>query len=214
MKHLVIIGAHGFGREMYSSAMESIGYGTEFDIKGYLDGRKELLDGYEGYPPIIGSVETYEPDKDDVFVCALGDVRYKVKYAKMILEKGGEFITLIHKSAYISKNVKIGKGCLILADTRIQCDATIGNYVTIQPKAVIGHDAVVEDWCMINALADCGGFSHMEEGATLHTCSFLLPNKRIGAYAVVGACSLAARNVKPGTVVLGVPAKELALPQM
>ena len=214
MKHLIIIGARGFGREIYNSATESIGYGTEFDIKGYLDEKTDALDGYEGYPPIISSVEAYEPSKGDVFVCALGDVKYKIKYAQMILEKGGEFITLIHKSAYISKNVKIGNGCLILADVRIQCDAIVGNFVTIQPKAILGHDSVVEDWCMINALADCGGASHMEEGATLHTCSFLLPKKRIGAYAVVGACSLAARNVKPGTVVLGVPAKELALPKM
>ena len=214
MKNLLIIGARGFGREMFNSATESHGYGAEFAIKGFLDDKTDALDGFEGYPPIIGTVEGYDPQEDDVFICALGDVHYKVKYTKMMLEKGGEFITLIHKSAYVSKNVKIGKGCLILADTRIQCDATIGNYVTIQPKAVIGHDAVVEDWCMINALADCGGASHMEEGATLHTCSFLLPKKRIGAYAVVGACSLAARNVKPGTVVLGVPAKELALPKM
>ena len=213
MKHLLIIGARGFGREIYNSATESIGYGTEFDIEGFLDEKADALDGFEGYPRIVSSVEAYEPHPDDVFVCALGDVKYKIKYVQMILEKGGEFITLIHNSAYISKNVKIGKGCLILADSRIHCDVTIGNYVTIQPKAVIGHDVVIEDWCMINALADCGGFSHMEEGATLHTCSFLLPKKRIGAYAVVGACSLAARNVKPGTVVLGVPAKELALPK-
>lgn len=214
MKHLLIIGARGFGREIFNSATESIGYGTDFDIKGYLDEKSDALDGYEGYPPIISSVEAYEPSKDDVFVCALGEVKYKIKYAQMILDKGGEFITLIHKTAYVSKNVKIGKGCIILADVRIQCDASVGNFVTIQPKAILGHDSVVEDWCMINALADCGGFSHMEEGATLHTCSFLLPKKRIGAYAVVGACSLAARNVKPGTVVLGVPAKELALPKM
>ncbi len=214
MKHLLIIGARGFGREIYNSALESIGYGVEFDVKGFLDEKADALDGFEGYPQIIGPVETYVPQEDDVFVCALGDVKYKIKYSCMILDKGGEFITLIHQSAYISRNVKIGKGCLILADSRIHCDVTIGNYVTIQPKAVIGHDVVVEDWCMINAFADCGGMAYMEEGATLHTHSFLLPKKRIGAYAVLGACSLATRNVKPGTVVVGVPAKELPLPKM
>lgn len=214
MKHLIIIGARGFGREIYNSAIESIGYGVEFDIKGYLDDKANALEGYEGYPAIIGTVEEYTPCEGDVFVCALGDVKWKKYYTELMLAKGGQFMSLIHKSAYISKNVKIGNDCLILADTRIHCDVTIGNHVTIQPKAIIGHDVVIEDWCLINALADCGGFSHMEEGATIHTTSFLLPKKRMGAYSVLGAGSVAARNVKPGTVVMGVPAKEMILPKM
>lgn len=53
MKNLLIIGARGFGREIYNLALESIGYGTEFTIKGFLDDKKEVLDGYDGYPSII-----------------------------------------------------------------------------------------------------------------------------------------------------------------
>lgn len=214
MKHLLIIGARGFGREVYNYAVESIGYGTEFDVKGFLDGKSDALEGYADYPAILSSVEDYAIQPDDVFVCALGEVKWKKYYAEIILQKGGEFINLIHKSAVVSKNVKMGKGCLILADARIQCDVKMGSYVTVQPRAVVGHDVVIEDWCMINAFADCGGASYLEEGATLHTHSFIIPKKRVGAYAVVGACSFATRNVKPNTVVLGVPAKELALPKI
>jgi len=214
MKHLIIIGARGFGREIYNSATESIGYGEEFDIRGFLDDKKDALDGKAGYPQILDSVENYAIQEDDVFVCALGDVRYKVKYTKMMLDKGGEFMTLIHKTAYISKNVEIGKGCLILADSRIHCDVKVGNYVTIQPKATIGHDTIIEDWCMIGTLTCCGGVSYIEEGATMHLCSVVSPNKRLGSYSVLGACSFAARNVKSGTVVIGVPAKELIIPKI
>ena len=35
MKYLVIVGAGGFGREMFGAAREAVGYGTEFDIKGF-----------------------------------------------------------------------------------------------------------------------------------------------------------------------------------
>lgn len=214
MKHLIIIGARGFGREVYCSACESVGYGVEFDIKGYLDDKADALDGYNDYPPILGAVETYAIEPDDVFVCALGEVKWKKHYSQLILDKGGEFITLIHKTAYVGKNTTIGKGCLLLAGCRLHCDVTVGNYVTIQPYAILGHDVTVADWCLINAFADCGGFSRMEEGATLHTTSFLLPKKKMGAYSTLGAGSVAVRNVKEGTVVLGVPAKELLLPKM
>ena len=38
MKHLVIIGVGGFGREVFCHAKGSMGYGIDWDIKGFLDG--------------------------------------------------------------------------------------------------------------------------------------------------------------------------------
>ena len=90
MKHLLIIGARGYGREVYNYALKSIGYGIDFDIKGYLDDNANALDGYEGYPPILSSVEKYEIQKNDVFLCALGEVKWKQHYVQIILEKGGK----------------------------------------------------------------------------------------------------------------------------
>lgn len=52
MKHLLIIGARGFGREIYNLAINSIGYQEEFDIKGYLDNKLDALCDYKNYPPI------------------------------------------------------------------------------------------------------------------------------------------------------------------
>lgn len=77
MKKLIIIGARGFGREVFSLATRSIGYNEEFSIKGFLDSKSDVLDEFENYPPIIGSVEDYEIQEDDVFVCALGSVKWK-----------------------------------------------------------------------------------------------------------------------------------------
>ena len=77
MKNLLIIGARGFGREIYNSALESIGYNDSFIVKGFLDDKVNALDGYDGYPPIVDSVEHYQLAKDDVFICALGEVFYK-----------------------------------------------------------------------------------------------------------------------------------------
>ena len=74
MKNLLIIGARGFGREVYSLAKEAQGYHKEFVVKGFLDDKADALNGMGNYPPIIDSVEHYLPEEDDVFVCALGDV--------------------------------------------------------------------------------------------------------------------------------------------
>ena len=37
MKHLIIVGAGGMGRSMYLHAQNCIGYGTIFDVKGFLE---------------------------------------------------------------------------------------------------------------------------------------------------------------------------------
>lgn len=214
MKNLIIIGARGYGRGTYDIALSMTEYGSEFVVKGYLDDKEDALNNFSGYPPILSSVEDYQIEKDDVFICALGDVKYKKKYINIILAKGGEFFTLVHSAASIGKNVKIGKGCIIGAGSFIDCDAVIGDFVNIQMNAVIGHDSIIGDWSMIDCFAFTGGFARIGEGVTLHTRATIIPKLEVGDYAVVNACSLCIRKVKPNSVMLGNPAKELLIPQV
>ena len=61
MKKLIIIGAGGMGRTLYDMAQESIGYKTEFVIKGFIDDNVNALDGFIDniYPSIIGKISSY-----------------------------------------------------------------------------------------------------------------------------------------------------------
>jgi len=212
MKHLIILGAGGFGREVFCSATESVGFGTEFDVKGFLDPDKDKLNGFIGYPPILGVEDSYSIEINDVFVCAFGNINIKRSCCEKVLSRGGTFMTLIHKTAYISRNVRIGNGCIILAGARIHCDVTIGDFVVVQPYAIIGHDVKIGKWSHINALADCGGASVIGEGVTLHTTCFVIPGAVVEDYATVGAGSVTLRKVKAGTTVYGVPAKPILVP--
>ncbi|MDY4525398.1 MAG: acetyltransferase [Treponema sp.] len=209
MKQLIIIGARGFGREIYNLAIETKEYKNEYEVKGFLDDKQDALAGYKGYPPIISSVEDYVIQEDDVFICALGDVNYKRKYVEIILNKGGDFITLIHPTAHIGMNTKIGKGCIILQNVHISCDIEIGDFVSIQPFSAVGHDVKIKDWCHLNAYSFFGGYVEVEEMATVQTGGIIVPHKKIGRNAVLGAGSVAIKNVKEGSTVFGVPAKNL-----
>ena len=61
MKNLVIIGAGGMGRTIFDVARESIGYGIEYTIKGFIDDNLSALDGFEDYPPMLGTISHYCP---------------------------------------------------------------------------------------------------------------------------------------------------------
>lgn len=209
MKNLIIIGARGFGREVYNLATETNGYGVDFIVKGFLDDDFKVLIGYEGYPQILSEVETYIVESDDVFICALGDVKYKRKYTQLILEKGGHFISLVHPSASISKNTKIGIGCIVCRNVEISCDVKIGDFVTLLFSAVCGHDVEIGDWSHIGCHAMCAGFVRVGSMATIHTGAIIHPRKEVGCNATVGAGSVVIRKVKEHVTVFGIPAIEI-----
>lgn len=209
MRDLLIIGARGYGREVYSLALSSAGWGTRFVVKGFLDDKTDALDSFEGYPPILSSVESYEVQANDIFVCALGDVRYKTKYAQMILNKGGEFTTLIHSTAFIDPMSTIGKGCLIGAFTYVACGVVIDDFATIQHHVTFGHDVHVSKWCQINSQSFMGGWVEVAERATIHTGAKVLPNLSVGQGAIVGAGAVVTKPIDNETTVIGVPARTL-----
>ena len=64
MKQLIIIGAGGMGRVMYDMARESIGYQTQYTIKGYIDDNIHSLDSFNNFPPILGTIAEYIPQID------------------------------------------------------------------------------------------------------------------------------------------------------
>lgn len=207
MKKLYIIGARGFGREIFEIFQEC--HFPDIRCIGFLDNKSDALSQYSGYPPIVSSVEDFVPKGDDVFICALGDVRYKKKYVDIILEKGGKFINLIHPTAYISPNAKLGTGCIVCAYTRISCDVNVGNYNTFQPFCAVGHDVKIGDFCHFNTYSFLGGFVSIDNETTLHTGAIIHPHKSVGRNCIVGAGSVVIKNVGHYTTVYGNPAKKL-----
>lgn len=209
MKDLLIIGARGFGREVFFTSVESEGYGTEFTVKGFLDNNSHALDEFEGYPPIIDSVENYMPRKNDLFITALGDVQAKKKYSTIILNKGGEFYSLIHKNAILHTSVTIGKGCLIMRNVTISCDVKIGDHVSLMSQSLIGHDVQIGSWSHLSPFVFMGGRCVTEENVQLYARATILADIQIGKNSTVGAGSVVLKNVEEHTTVFGNPAKNI-----
>lgn len=209
MKNLLIIGARGWGREVYDIATACREAGADFTVKGFLDDKSDALDGYDNYPPIVGPVETYAIQKNDVFICALGDVNYKKRYSEMILNKGGEFISLVHPTAIIGTNARVGKGCVVGAYANLSNDTAIGDFVTISIRAGMGHDSMIGNYSHIGGNSCISGFVTIGEKVTLHPGSVIVPHRKIGDNAIIGTGSVVLGNVKAGATVFGNPAKKI-----
>lgn len=208
MKHLIIIGAGGMGRTFYSNALESVGYGEVFDVKGFIDDNINALDGFPNYPPLISSIKDYHPQADDVFVSSIGGASRR-PCMEEIIARGGEFIELIHQTARIYTNAKLGKGNFVGAYTVIGNDAVVGDYNMIQAYTVIGHDAHIGSWNRIDTHVTCVGGTIVEDDVNIHTGAVISHNVKVESGAHVGACSFVIKKVKAGTTVMGNPAKKL-----
>ena len=182
----------------------------EIEVKGFLDDKADALDGLDGeWPPIIGSVETYDIKEDDVFFCALGDSHWRKHYADIINGKGGHFINIIHKTALVSPNASIGTGCIIGPYSIISTNVKVGNHVMIQAYDDFGHDSEIGDYASIESYVFLGGYARVGELATMHTKSSIIPHKSIGKGCVVGFGSVVMRNFKNGVHVFGNPATKI-----
>lgn len=207
MKNLIIIGARGFGREVYIWATLNADYRVKWDIKGFLDDDEKALDDLPYPVPILSSVEEYVIQSEDVFICALGSTEHKKKYAEIISNQGGEFINLIHPSVIITGYLNIGQGVIISANCMISTDCTIKDFVSIQPFSILGHDVKVGKWCHLGAYSFVGGKTVIQEGVTVHTRATIIPGLLIEGEAVIGVGSVVLKNVPSRVTVFGNPAR-------
>ncbi|MGE9935865.1 acetyltransferase [Butyricimonas virosa] len=209
MKHLIIIGGGGMGRSVYSMAEDSIGFGTEFDIKGFLDDNLNSMYGFQDYKPVIGTIEGYSIEEDDVFVCSIGDVATKHRICESLRNRGAQFYTIIGKTATVRKNAQIGDGCIIGNYTTIGTDATLGCNCLIQSFASVGHDCVLGDYVRMDTRSMCVGGVIIKDRVSIFTNAVISHNVVVGEDAHVAALSFVIRKVQPGVTVFGNPAKKL-----
>ncbi len=209
MNELLIIGARGFGREIYNLAEKCHGYNINWKIKGYLDDKSDALNDYQGYPPIIESVESYKVKPNDVFVCALGDVKQKQKYVKMIKDKGGAFLSLVHNTSTIRNGTKLGEGLILFPFVHITTNVSLGSWVSILPFSVLGHDVTIGNFCHLNSYSFIGGFTRLGNLVTVNTGATIIPGMSIGDNAVIGAGSVVIKDVLENTTVFGNPARKV-----
>ena len=201
MSKLVIVGARAMGRETFAYACEC---GSE--VKGFLDSNADALDGFDGYPPILESVEEYRPSGEDVFVVALGDPAHKIRYAEIIAEKGGRFTSVIHPTAYIGKNVKVGAGCIICPNTTITNDTEVGTHVIINIGASVNHDNRIGDGSTICPGARLAGCVCIGKGVFVGIGALIIPDVHLGDNVFVAAGATVTKSFETGRL-MGIPAR-------
>jgi UDP-perosamine 4-acetyltransferase len=161
--------------------------------------------------PVIGGDDRLAQLRDEGihhFVVGLG-TGSRARLFQMALTAGLQPTTVIHPRAMVSSRARIGAGAQIFAFAVVNPGAVLGTNVIINTAAIVEHDCALGDEVHVACGACLAGRVHVEEGAFIGAGSTVRPKVKIGAHAVVGAGAVVVKDVPPGEVVAGVPARKL-----
>ena len=197
METIALIGAGGHCKVI----IDLIKLLNKFKIVGiYDDNKKGSFNGYT----ILGNTKEIDI-KISNFIITIGNDKIR----KKIYENNQHlnWCSLIHPSAIISKNVKIGKGSVICAGFILQTDVIIGNHCIINTGSSIDHESVIGDFCSICphtticGQVKIGNLCFIGANATIIQCL------KIGSKTTIGAGSVIIKHIGSEQKVVGNPGR-------
>ena len=213
MKKLVIIGAGGCGREVLqwardiNEAGQAAGTGARWEIRGFLDDNPQALDGKVCTVPVLGSVDAYEVQPEDEFVCCIGNSAVRRAVTERLKARGAVFPAVVHPNAVVADSCTLGEGVIVYPYALISDNAVIGDGCIINMYSSVAHDSVLGEYCTISAHCDVTGMCTLGSRVFMGSTSHVVPGLKIGDDVYICAGSTVMSRVRSGMKVLGNPAK-------
>lgn len=210
---IVVVGCGGFGREVIDvvDAVNANSVEPTFELLGVLDDSPSVqnLERLAARSvKYLGGINDFLATKPNVgYVIGIGSPGTRRVLAKRFDEAGCEPVSLVHPSVTMGAQISIAPGCVVCAGVRLTTNISIGRHVHININATVGHDTVVGDFVSINPLASISGDCLLKDEVMVGVAGVVLQGLSIGEGSVVGGSACVVRDVPPGVVVKGVPAK-------
>jgi len=208
---IVVLGGGGHARVVIDCVRTS----GLAEIKGVLDADPSLRGGTVLDVPVLGGDDLLSGlAKAGVthFVVGLGGVGDngpRTRLFELGLSVRLAPFTVRHPSAAVSRWASIGPGSQLLPGSIVNAGAVLGRNVIVNSGGIVEHDCIIGDHvhvatgARLASTVQVGASAHIGAGATVRQCI------RIGEGAVVGAGAVVVKDIEPGAVVAGVPARPI-----
>lgn len=208
MKKLLIVGAGGFGRELYVWASQHPDCGRAWELAGFLDDNAQALQPFGSFAP-VHPLTGHAVDPAKLYLCGLGLPPVKEKLLQPLLAAGADFLTFVHPRALVGDRVRLGRGVVLCPGAIVSADLTLGDFVMLNLYATVGHDASVGAWSTLSAHCDVTGRVQVADRVFMGSRATIIPGKSVGSRATLGAGAVVISDVPAGATVVGNPARIL-----
>ncbi len=208
MKKLLIVGAGGFGRELYAWASQHPDHGRAWRLAGFLDDNPEALKPFGSFAP-VSPLAGHKPAADQVYLAGLGMPALKEKLVYPLVSAGAEFLTFVHPSVIFGDRVTLGRGVVVCPGAVLSADIDVGEFAMINLNCTIGHDARLGPWTSLSAQCDITGHVRVADRVFLGSRATIIPGKTVGSRSTVGAGAVVVTDVPAAVTVVGIPARIL-----
>ena len=190
-----IIGAGGFGREVYWSLNPTERGNTVFFVDDiYWDNTDEK----------ILPLSLFETDKY-VVVVAIADSNHRERIVNS-LPKNTKYFTHIHPSVQIhGEDVMIGEGSIICAGSIITTNVKIGKHAHINLITTIGHDCVIGDYFTTAPGVQISGNETIGDRVYFGTRSCMKQKLTICDDVIIGMNAGVTKNITESGTYIGTP---------
>ncbi|WP_369743401.1 acetyltransferase [Pseudidiomarina sp. PP-1MA] len=204
-----VFGASGFGREVMPLVKES--YPREQLVFVDDNPPSSMLNGYQ--------VMTFEEfvssnASEKLISIAIADSKIRKVLTEKCINENIELISLRSSNVITMDAVNIGEGAILCPFSTITSNVQIGKSFHSNIYSYVAHDCVIGDYVTFAPRVHCNGNIHIDDYAYIGTGAIIkqgTPEKplKIGRGAIVGMGAVVTKDVPPGAVVIGNPAKPL-----
>jgi sugar O-acyltransferase (sialic acid O-acetyltransferase NeuD family) len=207
VKRLAILGAGDLGLQMANLAAST----GRYLLAGFFDDTRNPGDVVAG-ARILGRLDDvrsgFASGAFDCLVVAVGYNHMALRRALHAEHAGSiPFATLVHPSAIVDPDCRIGEGAAIYPGCILDMGTEIGENVLLNVGCTIAHHSRIGSNSFVSPAVSIAGFVEVEPGCVLGIGTVVIDNIRITAGSRTGAGAVVTGHLDRRGLYLGIPAR-------
>jgi sugar O-acyltransferase (sialic acid O-acetyltransferase NeuD family) len=204
-KNVAVIGYSGHGIVLVEAALDN-----NLNVLGYAEKKESISNPFD--LTYLGS--EYESNFFQriglkSFLLGIGNNGARELLYKLVTQNNCEVLTLVSKSASVSRSAIIGNGTFINRNVSVNALARVGSNVILNTGCIIEHHCYLSNSVHIAPGAVLAGNVVVGERSFIGANSVIKQGITIGSDVVVGAGSVVLESINDGMKIVGNPGRVL-----
>lgn len=198
-RKLVIIGSGGHALSVWDAAVSA-----GFTVEAFLDPNTQARE--QGDTRVIAGLDSI--DLDGVgFALGVGSGFAREAAMRELVETVTEahFPPVVHFTAYVSPGSKLEDGVVVLSHAHVGPGCTLGIGALLNTGSSLDHHSTLGEFATLSPGARTGGRVHIGNRSMVGLNAGVLEGVTVGEDSIVGALSMARRNIPNNSVAYGNP---------